>query len=120
MCVILLPITILLDKRLWAPGQLWRVIIICKWLILFTIVPRPNDDAVPSAIANYLGVNLYQMNITHTGGNIMTDGQGKVNEYHPILTENSSLSQSAITDMFNTYMGITDYQLYPDPLIIHI
>ena len=77
--------------------------------------PRPNDDAVPSAIANYLGVNLYQMNITHTGGNIMTDGQGKAMSTNLVLTENSSLSQSAITDMFNTYMGITDYQLYPDP-----
>lgn len=77
--------------------------------------PRPNDDAVPSAIANYMGVNLYQMNITHTGGNIMTDGQGKAMSTNLVLTENSSLSQSAITDMFNTYMGITDYQLYPDP-----
>jgi len=76
---------------------------------------RPNDDAVPSAIANYLGVNLYQMNITHTGGNIMTDGQGKAMSTNLVLTENSSLSQSAISDMFNTYMGITDYQLYPDP-----
>jgi len=77
--------------------------------------PRPNDDAVPSAIANYLGVNLYQMNITHTGGNIMTDGQGKAMSTNLVLTENSSLSQSAIADMFNTYLGITDYQLYPDP-----
>ncbi len=38
--------------------------------------PRPNDDAVPSAIANFW-INLSRMNITHTGGNIMTDGQGK-------------------------------------------
>ena len=45
----------------------------------------------------------------------MTDGQGKAMSTNLVLTENSSLSQSTINDMVNTYLGITDYQLYPDP-----
>ena len=77
--------------------------------------PRPYDDAVPLAIANFLGVDLYKMNITHTGGNIMTDGQGKAMSTDLVLTENTSLSQNDINIMFNNYLGVTDYQLYPDP-----
>jgi agmatine/peptidylarginine deiminase len=76
---------------------------------------RPNDDAVPTAVANFLGVTLYKMNITHTGGNIMTDGQGKAISTNLVLTENTALSQDAINTMFNNYLGVTDYQLYPDP-----
>ena len=77
--------------------------------------PRPDDDAVPSAIANYLGVNISQMDITHSGGNIMTDGQGKAMSTNLVLTENATHSQNAINTMFNNYLGVTDYQLYPDP-----
>ncbi|HNX02542.1 MAG TPA: C25 family cysteine peptidase [Candidatus Cloacimonas sp.] len=76
---------------------------------------RPNDDLVPTAVANFLGVTLYKMNITHTGGNIMTDGQGKAISTNLVLTENASLSQDAINTMFSNYLGVSDYQLYPDP-----
>ncbi|HRV10149.1 MAG TPA: C25 family cysteine peptidase [Candidatus Cloacimonas sp.] len=82
--------------------------------------PRPNDDIVPSAIANYLGVNLYQMNLTHTGGNIITDGQGKAMSTNLVLTENPSLSQSSINQMMNSYLGITEYQLFEDPTNTYI
>jgi len=76
---------------------------------------RPNDDAVPTAVANFLGVTLYKMNITHTGGNIMTDGQGIAISTNLVLTENTALSQNAINTMFSNYLGVSDYQLYPDP-----
>ncbi len=77
--------------------------------------PRPNDDAVPGAIATSLGIPWYAMNITHTGGNIMTDGQGKAMSTQLVLDENPSLSQSQIEQIFATTLGISDYQLYPDP-----
>src|SRR6185436_9621104 len=43
--------------------------------------PRPKDDTVPAAIANYTGLPLYQTttapnDLIHTGGNFMTDGFG--------------------------------------------
>ncbi len=45
----------------------------------------------------------------------MTDGQGKAISTNLVLTENTALSQDAINTMFNNYLGVTDYQLYPDP-----
>lgn len=77
--------------------------------------PRPNDDAAPIAIANYLGTPYYTMSVSHTGGNIMTDGQGKAMSTQLVLEENTSLSQAQINEQFQTYLGISEYQLYPDP-----
>jgi agmatine/peptidylarginine deiminase len=77
--------------------------------------PRPNDDAIPSAIASYLGIPVYDIPVTHTGGNIMTDGQGKAMSTELVLDENSSLTQTQINTMFADYLGVTDYQLYEDP-----
>ncbi len=37
---------------------------------------RPNDDEIPVEMAAYLGINLFGMNVIHTGGNYMTDGYG--------------------------------------------
>jgi agmatine/peptidylarginine deiminase len=77
--------------------------------------PRPNDNAIPGVIADYLGIDHYDMPINHTGGNIMTDGMGKAMSTDLVLTENTSLSQSQINQMFTNYLGVTEYQLYPDP-----
>ncbi|MDD4086428.1 MAG: agmatine deiminase family protein, partial [Bacteroidales bacterium] len=33
--------------------------------------PRPNDNNVPAAVAADLGINLFGMNLVHTGGNMM-------------------------------------------------
>jgi agmatine/peptidylarginine deiminase len=77
--------------------------------------PRPNDDAVPTAIADYLGIGHYDMSITHAGGNIMTDGMGKAMSTQLVLEENTSLTLSQVNEMFSYYLGVTDYQLYTDP-----
>jgi agmatine/peptidylarginine deiminase len=77
--------------------------------------PRPNDNAIPAAVAGYLGIDYYTMPINHTGGNIMTDGMGKAMSTDLVLSENSSLSQSQINQMFSNYLGVTEYQIYPDP-----
>lgn len=77
--------------------------------------PRPNDNLIPSVVANYLGLDYYTMPINHTGGNIMTDGKGKAMSTNLVLTENSSLTPAQIDAMFQNYLGVSDYQLYPDP-----
>ncbi|MDD3097753.1 MAG: agmatine deiminase family protein, partial [Candidatus Cloacimonetes bacterium] len=77
--------------------------------------PRPNDDAIPSAISGYLETGIYDLDITHTGGNIMTDGMGKAMSTELVLTENSTLSQNQINQRFNDILGVTDYQIYTDP-----
>ncbi|MFO7660819.1 MAG: agmatine deiminase family protein, partial [Candidatus Cloacimonadaceae bacterium] len=77
--------------------------------------PRPNDDAIPTVVADYLGIGHYDMPITHTGGNIMTDGMGKAMSTELVLDENTSLSQAQINTMFTNYLGVTEYQLYEDP-----
>jgi len=77
--------------------------------------PRPNDDAIPTVVADYLGIGHYDMPISHTGGNIMTDGMGKAMSTELVLDENTSLTQTQINQMFTSYLGVTEYQLYPDP-----
>ncbi len=77
--------------------------------------PRPNDDVLPTTIANYLGITAYPFAVSHTGGNIMTDGMGKAMSTDLVLSENTGLTQAQINGMFQTYLGVTDYQLYPDP-----
>ena len=76
--------------------------------------PRPSDDQVPTAVANYLSVPIYQMTqspnrLVATGGNFMADGDGKGFSSKLILQENSSLSESQIDTLQKKYMGIQPY-----------
>ncbi|MBM4404012.1 MAG: agmatine deiminase family protein [Candidatus Cloacimonetes bacterium] len=77
--------------------------------------PRPTDDAIPAAVANNLGIGIYQSGIIHSGGNIMTDGEGKAMSTNLVLTENPSLTQSQVNMIMQNYLGVTEYQLYNDP-----
>lgn len=79
--------------------------------------PRYNDDKIPITIANYLGIDYYTMNFTATGGNIMTDGNGKAMSTDLVLRENALLNQSYINNMFEDYLGVGEYQIYSDPLL---
>lgn len=77
--------------------------------------PRPSDNAIPSVIANHLGLGYYNMPLTHTGGNIMSDGRGMAASTTLVQTENSSQSLSQINANMQNYLGVTDYQLFTDP-----
>lgn len=78
--------------------------------------PRPNDNLIPSVAAGYLGVQYFTMPLNLTGGNMMTDGQGKAMSSSLVLTENSSYTQAQINTIFQNYLGVAEYQLYTDPL----
>lgn len=78
--------------------------------------PRPNDNDIPIHVADYLGIDLYGMNISHTGGNYMTDGLGKSASTDLVLEENAGLSEEEIDTLAKDYLGIANYFFRPDPL----
>ncbi len=76
--------------------------------------PRPLDDQVSVAFANFINVPIYQTiaapdNLTATGGNFMTDGNGTGFSSKLILNENTGLSETQINNIMNNYMGINRY-----------
>ncbi len=87
---------------------------------------RPYDDALNSLLDDYFGVNYYYMPLVATGGNVMTDGKGKMMSSSLILSENDgvqtaqvteySYTQTDIQNLVYNYLGATEYQFYNDPL----
>ncbi len=84
--------------------------------------PRPNDDVIPTAHANLLGLPIYTMtsgnnDLVNTGGNYMSDGMGNAFASELVLDENapgnpygvSSKTESEIDAIMNEYMGIENY-----------
>jgi agmatine/peptidylarginine deiminase len=78
--------------------------------------PRPNDDNIPVKMAEFLGINLFGMDLTSTGGNYMTDGYGMSASSTLIWVENTGLSHDSIAQIMDDYLGITTYSVLPDPL----
>ena len=78
--------------------------------------PRPYDDAVPGHVGNYFGIDVYAMDIVHTGGNYMTDGQGISVSTELVWQENTDLSHTEIDSIMNEYLGINTYHVVPDAL----
>jgi agmatine deiminase len=76
--------------------------------------PRPHDDTVPSALARYTGLPMYQTisapnDLIHTGGNFMTDGFGTGFSSNLILDENPSKTEAQIDTIMKHFMGIDRY-----------
>ncbi len=78
--------------------------------------PRPNDNDVPILMANELGIDLYGMDITQTGGNYMTDGYGVAASTDLVWEDNTSQSHSDINTKMQDYLGIDTYHVLLDPL----
>jgi agmatine deiminase len=78
--------------------------------------PRPNDDNVPVIMAPALNVDLYGMNITHTGGNFMCDGYSMAVSTDLVWEENTSQSEANMRTKMLNYMGIQTYHVTADPL----
>jgi len=76
--------------------------------------PRPNDNAIPTFCATYFGINVYNMGLTATGGNYMTDGHGISVSTDLIWEENLSLTHAEINTLVNDYLGIETYHVVPD------
>ncbi len=78
--------------------------------------PRPNDNDVPIYVAQHLDVDLYGMNLIHTGGNWMTDGCHQGAHTDLVLDENPTLSQADVDQLVEDYLGITTNHIVDDPL----
>ncbi|MCB0728589.1 MAG: agmatine deiminase family protein [Ignavibacteriae bacterium] len=76
--------------------------------------PRPLDDEMSVAFANFINTPLYQTTtapnkLIATGGNFMVDGNGTGFSSKLIVNENPTLSLSQIEGILNSYMGINRY-----------
>jgi agmatine deiminase len=78
--------------------------------------PRPRDNDIPAKVAEHLGIDLYGMNILHTGGNYMTDGLGKSSSTDLILEENPEMTEEEVDNKLRHYLAIENYYVLPDPL----
>ncbi len=88
--------------------------------------PRPNDNVMPTAHANYAGIPIYITDsglndLVNTGGNYMSDGLGNAFASELILEENavgnpygvSAKTEEQINGIMLNYMGIQNYIKMP-------
>ena len=76
--------------------------------------PRQNDNMVPYYMGQRLGLTVYGMNLTHTGGNMMEDGRGVGVSDELVLNENNNDETNVLNKMRN-YLGIDPYHITIDP-----
>jgi len=76
--------------------------------------PRPNDNDIPIEMADFLNIDLYGMDVIHTGGNYMTDGMG-ISASTDLVWEEETQTQSQILQKMEDYLGITEYHVVADP-----
>jgi agmatine/peptidylarginine deiminase len=77
--------------------------------------PRPNDDEIPKLVAGMLGIPWYGMNVITTGGNYMTDGMGISTSTTLVWDENPTQTHVQIAQKLQSYLGINNYLVEPDP-----
>ena len=76
--------------------------------------PRQNDNLVPINMGQQLGLTVYGMNLTHTGGNMMEDGRGVGVSDELILNENNN-NETNVRNKMRNYLGIDPYHITIDP-----
>jgi agmatine/peptidylarginine deiminase len=75
---------------------------------------RPHDNAIPSEYATYQNFTLNYMDLIHSGGNYMTDGQGISISTDLVETDNLDLTHIEIVEIVNNYLGVNTYHIVPD------
>ncbi len=76
--------------------------------------PRPNDDAIPTKQANFLNIPVYNMPVTHTGGNWMCDGMGVGTCTDLVWDENTNMTHAQIDQYMLDYLGISKHWVIND------
>lgn len=76
---------------------------------------REDDNEIPDFMGEYFDVDTYDLGLTHTGGNYMTDGMGVSVSSDIAYTENSDLTESQVDGTMQTNLGIDNYYVVPDP-----
>lgn len=78
--------------------------------------PRFYDNMIPLRIANFLGLDLYEMELLHAGGNYMTDGWGISVSTDLVWEENPDYTASRVDRLVKDYLGVHTYHVTGDPL----
>ena len=78
--------------------------------------PRPNDNDIPIVVADSLDVELFGMDLVHTGGNYMADGVNSAASTTLVVEENPDYTIDEINGLMDDYMGVETYHLNEDPL----
>ncbi len=78
--------------------------------------PRYDDNEIPKVFGTYFGLDVYGMDLEHTGGNYMTDGMGISASCDLVYEENPGLSESEVSDLAADFLGADEYLLVQDPL----
>ncbi|MBD3367989.1 MAG: hypothetical protein GF405_07440, partial [Candidatus Eisenbacteria bacterium] len=80
-----------------------------------------DDDVINADVAAELNLPLHQLPAYCTGGNIMTDGHGRAFSTEQMLDENAPwMSGATFFTRAENYLGITDYQVLPNPEVYGI
>ena len=98
--------------------------------------PRPADDLIPDALADFMEINLYSttatpFDVVNTGGNFMSDGQGTAFSSELVLEENAPGSpwvinpkdEDEIDEILGDFQGLSEYikmTALPYDIINHI
>ncbi len=77
--------------------------------------PRPNDDIMPTNVAEMLDVPVYVSNVVHTGGNYMCDGFAAAAQTELVYEENT-MSDAQVDAQMHDYLGIDSNYVITDPL----
>ncbi|MEA3448004.1 MAG: agmatine deiminase family protein [Bacteroidota bacterium] len=82
---------------------------------------RPNDNSVPVEFGNLLGIDVFGMEVEHTGGNYMCDGMGKAASTTLVYDENAesesyNIDATEVDARMESFLGITDYLVVDDPM----
>ena len=79
--------------------------------------PRPYDDDIPGHFAEYWNIEMFGMNVVHTGGNMMEDGRGHGVSDDIVITESvaEGITEDLVYERMKTYLGIDPYHVTIDP-----
>lgn len=66
---------------------------------------RRRDDAVPTLMSRYFGVDAYRPDLATEGGNFMTNGEGLCVVTEWLLQENPNLSRTQVETIKRDYFG---------------
>jgi len=67
--------------------------------------PRPLDDQIPWTIGAEWGMNVYGMDLVHTGGNHMSDGLGMSMSTQLTYSENSGRTHAEVDSIMLAFLG---------------
>lgn len=74
--------------------------------------PRPQDDAIPGAVATSWSIAKYDIPLTHGGGNFHLFQNGEAFMTDLILDENPSLSEVQVQSYYQQYQNL-DVTIFP-------